>query len=130
MLKPDIRHGYYYVDLSKNGEGRKFYIHKLVASAFIENINNKKVVDHKNNNRLDNNISNLRYATTQENLFNSKLYKNSVSGIKGVSFVKKTNQWYANIMVKGKTQLRQERRSDSRKEKESERIVWRVYKCM
>jgi len=103
ILKPDIKRGYYYVNLSKVGRDRKFYVHKLVAEAFTENINNKKCVDHKNNNRLDNNISNLRFVTTQENQFNAKL-KNNVSGFKGVSFIKKTNNWYANISVDGKSQ--------------------------
>lgn len=42
-------------------------LHKLVAEAFIENPNNYPTVDHKNHNKLDNSVENLRYMPKREN---------------------------------------------------------------
>lgn len=59
--------GYLYVDLWKNNKAYKKPIHRLIAENFIPNPNNKRTVDHKDGNRLNNNISNLRWATYSEN---------------------------------------------------------------
>ena len=48
---------------------------------------------------LNNNIINLRWATRQENTRYSKLSSKNTSGIKGVSFHKKTKKWRAQIKV-------------------------------
>lgn len=56
------------VQLYKNKDDSKFYlIHQLVAQEFIPNIDNKPVVDHKNNDTYDNRINNLQWATHKEN---------------------------------------------------------------
>ena len=51
-------------------DGRMFYVHRLVASAFLSNPAGKPEVDHKNTIRSDNRVSNLRWATRKENLNN------------------------------------------------------------
>lgn len=48
-----------------------FYIHRLVAEAFIENSKNKKVVHHKDENKANNDVSNLEWVTHQENVLYS-----------------------------------------------------------
>ena len=58
--------GYLYVDLYKENKSYKRPIHRLIAEAFIPNPENKPTVDHKNGNRLDNSIENLRWATYSE----------------------------------------------------------------
>lgn len=58
--------GYKMIDLWKNNERKKYTIHRLVAEAFIDNPLNKPTVDHKDGNRLNNSIENLRWATYQE----------------------------------------------------------------
>ncbi len=55
--------------------------------------------DHRNGDTLDNQKSNLRTATHAENGKNRKLNVNSTSGIKGVSWDKKTRKWRAYIKV-------------------------------
>ena len=61
-----------------------------------------KLVDHKNRNKLDNQKSNLRKATSQQNSFNGSVRKNSSSGILGVSWDKRLEKWRAYITLNGK----------------------------
>ncbi len=76
-------------------------IHRLVAEAFIDNPDNKPSVDHRDNNRLNNNVLNLRYATHMENAHNVKIRKDNTSGTKGVSFYNSRNKWVAEITIDG-----------------------------
>lgn len=62
--------GYYRLPLCKYGETKYFYIHRLVAEAFIPNPENKPTVDHINRNKIDNCLDNLRWATYKEQIAN------------------------------------------------------------
>lgn len=55
------------VGLRKNNKLKGASIHRLVAKAFIPNPENKKTVNHKNGNKLDNRVQNLEWATQSEN---------------------------------------------------------------
>lgn len=59
--------GYLCVDLNCNGISTQKHIHRLVAEAFIPNPENKPTVNHKDGNKLNNDISNLEWATYSEN---------------------------------------------------------------
>ena len=50
--------GYYFIKLFNNGKKITIDVHRLVAIAFIENLDNKTCVDHIDNNKLNNNINN------------------------------------------------------------------------
>ena len=104
ILKPKINGcTIFFVDLYENkSKAKKHYIHQLVAKHFLPNINNDKCIDHKNNNPLDNTISNLRWVSQQQNIFNSSLSKKNTSGIKGVVWTKKINKWRAIIQFNKK----------------------------
>lgn len=71
-LKPSINTaGYLRVDLSINGKRRKFYVHRLVGIAFINNKNNKPCINHKNGIKSINWSTNLEWVTYQENSIHS-----------------------------------------------------------
>ena len=59
-----------------NLNGRKYYVHRLVANNFIDNPNNFSDVDHINHNKADYRINNLRWTSHQENLHKLKSKNN------------------------------------------------------
>lgn len=54
--------GYMLVVLCKNGKHFNKMVHRLVAEAFIANPNGFKEVNHKDENKLNNNIENLEWC--------------------------------------------------------------------
>jgi hypothetical protein len=104
ILRPNLSSGYYYVILCrKNEKVKNITVHSLVANAFIPKLDtSKNCVDHIDSNRLNNTISNLRWASHQENQFNRSLSSKNTSSVKGVSFDKKINMWRARIMINNK----------------------------
>ena len=67
FLKPRLVRGYHQVILCKEGKGKTYYIHRLVAKVFIPNPDNKPQVNHLDENKLNNSVSNLEWATAKEN---------------------------------------------------------------
>jgi len=59
--------GYYYVHLSIYGKSKTMRIHRLVAETYILNPMNYPVINHKDGNKLNNNVSNLEWCTVKEN---------------------------------------------------------------
>lgn len=68
LLKPiAISNGYLQVYLYKNGKRKFCKIHRLVASAFLENADKLPQVNHKDEDKTNNNIENLEWCTSQYN---------------------------------------------------------------
>jgi hypothetical protein len=73
--------GYIRNGLSKDGKVIQKYRHRLVAETFIPNFENKPSVDHINSNEKTNNsLSNLRWATYKEQSNNIRFVKNRQNG--------------------------------------------------
>lgn len=69
ILKPCILGKYYRVVLHKPDHKRKLYgIHRLVAAAFIPNPNNYPEVNHIDENKLNNRVSNLEWVSHKYNI--------------------------------------------------------------
>ena len=60
-------HNYLFVQLYKNNKNQSNRIHRLVASAFIPNSQNKPCVNHIDGNKNNCHISNLEWCTYSEN---------------------------------------------------------------
>lgn len=62
--------GYIYVYLSKDGKSKFFYIHRLVAIAFIPNDDpdNKKEINHKDENKQNNCAENIEWCDRTYNI--------------------------------------------------------------
>jgi len=59
--------GYVRVNLCKNGKNKKHSVHRLVATAFIPNPENKPCVNHIDGNKKNNKLENLEWVTHKEN---------------------------------------------------------------
>lgn len=70
--------GYKYYRLSKNGKKKMFYAHRLVAEHFLDNPDGLPVVNHKDGNKLNNNINNLEWVSYNQNAehFHKNIKKN------------------------------------------------------
>lgn len=59
--------GYYRNQLYKNGKRENFYIHRLVAKAFIPKVDGKFHINHIDGNPKNNRVENLEWCTPKEN---------------------------------------------------------------
>lgn len=67
LLSVSISDGYKVCSLKKGKKSKMFKVHRLIALHFIPNPEQKPCVNHIDNNRTNNNISNLEWCTPQEN---------------------------------------------------------------
>lgn len=88
--------GYYVVRLTKNRKATTFKLHTLISKTFISTASFKDtglMVDHIDNDKSNNNVSNLQLVTNRYNCTKDKV------GLIGVSYSKKNRNWYARIYI-------------------------------
>ena len=74
--------GYYNINFYKNGKIKHFHVHRLVAQAFLPaNFENKRTINHKDGNKINNVPSNLEWATDLENVTHA--LETGLSKVKG-----------------------------------------------
>jgi len=69
VLKPaEDRSGYLHLGLTEDGYSKNYFVHRLVAAAFIGPCPEGKQVNHKDGDKSNNCPSNLEYVTASENV--------------------------------------------------------------
>ena len=69
ILKQYIKKtGYVHIVLCKNGVHKTYLLHRIVASAFLPNPDNLPQINHKDENQLNNTVSNLEWCTSSYNI--------------------------------------------------------------
>ena len=72
LLKPATdKDGYLRITLTNNGKRKSYYVHRLVARAYLKDYNEKLQVNHINGIKDDNRAENLEMVTLQENIQHS-----------------------------------------------------------
>jgi len=82
---------------------KTFSIHRLVCEYFVNKVDNKNIVNHKDLNKINNNFDNLEWVTSRENTHHYEKTKIGSSRYIGVSFDKKRKKWIAKIKINGET---------------------------
>ncbi len=88
--------GYTMIQINK----MQYYAHRL-AWLYMEGVFPKEI-DHKNQDRSDNRISNLREVTRTENNKNKSRFKNTKNKYPGVTYIKKRDKYQVYIGINGR----------------------------
>ena len=88
-------HNTMYAEASHPNSGGKVLMHRLILKP------GELHVDHIDNNGLNNQRSNLRFATTSQNQMNARKQLDTTSKYKGVHYCKREKRWQARIAING-----------------------------
>lgn len=98
-----MQHNYKYVHLCQNSKKKAFTIHRLVALHFCKGYSEELVVDHIDQNKLNNIYTNLRWVTRSNNYHNvsEKVRQNRKNGSKQGAYTtsQKTNRKKRPVLV-------------------------------
>jgi len=95
-----INNGNNYVRICLCKDGlKKFYVHRLVASAFIEKKDHQDQVNHINKITNDNRVENLEWVSNRENCCHSRLTRNHRSKYNGVIYSNDRKKWLSHIKI-------------------------------
>jgi hypothetical protein len=73
MLNPwDNGNGYLVVSLSNRQKRKNYYVHRLVAEAFLYHPKNENYINHKDYNKRNNHVDNLEWCTQKHNVDHSR----------------------------------------------------------
>lgn len=101
ILKQGIsNNAYLSVSLFKNGIGKTYMTHRLVAEAFIKNKGNYKCINHKDENKLNNNVNNLEWCSYEyNNNYNDKMKNKRINVLQYSKDNKLIKKWNGLINV-------------------------------
>ncbi len=131
ILKQSINNGgYKYVWLHKSGQRKIFKIHRLVAMAFIPNPKGFRCVNHKDENRENNNVENLEWCThsynnsygTRNDKFRKKMGKVVLQYTKDGEFVR---EWICMRVAERETGIKSIDAVCNGKRKSAGGFVWK-----
>ena len=76
--------GYKTVYLTKDGKTKTLFVHRLVAEAFIPNVDNLPMVNHKDEDKTNNFVENLEWCTNDYNINYGTARKRQANKIRGI----------------------------------------------
>ena len=98
------KNGYMSVSIKiTNGSYKQYYVHRLVAEAFLPNLNNLTDVNHKDYNKQNNSVENLEWCSRSDNLKHSYNYENHNKNRKHVKELAAKNHEKMKIKVMQRT---------------------------
>lgn len=116
IMKPYVtKFGYARVNLriAHSRDYKSYFVHRLVAFAFLENKDNLAEVNHKDCNRLNNRVDNLEWMSKEDNIRYSFTHGNAsnkglknpnakldLNDIKAIRSLKATNRFYDTQIAK------------------------------
>lgn len=71
LTPSDNGNGYLYITVTIDGKRKNLYVHRIIATAFLDNPDNKPHVNHIDRNKHNNNAENLEWCTVSENVRHS-----------------------------------------------------------
>ena len=77
-------------------------IHRLMGELFLPNFNNLPDIDHKDRNKLNNSLFNLKWETKSNQSHNQKIRSDNTSGVKGVVYITKSGKWEGRMEINKK----------------------------
>lgn len=101
-LKPCIRNGYLSYSLNLEGKTKYYYLHRLIAQNFIPNPDNLPCVNHKDGDKLNNNIDNLEWCSYSQN--NKHAFEHN---LKQPTILKHEKHWNAKLTEEDVEWIRQ-----------------------
>lgn len=84
-----------------DGVRQRYLVHRLIWKLYYGE-DPIELIDHVDNNKINNRIENLRECNNKQNIHNNKKRVNNTSGYKGVCWVKDKQKFKARIKVDGK----------------------------
>lgn len=101
IIKPEIS-PYGYKQIRDSKTGKWYSVHKCVTRTFLGEMEDGYVVDHKDRDKLNNRLDNLRYITHRKNLLNVDRANLNMAGARLHKDVKRNKPWFSQIQIKGK----------------------------
>jgi hypothetical protein len=87
---------YWHLSLCKNGIPQSFPVHRLMAETYLPNPRNKPKVIHKNGDRNDNKLFNLKWCLSEEFIYKKKA--NTPTGFEDITYCKEKKEYHLEII--------------------------------
>lgn len=123
-------YGYIQVWLYKNGIRNRFQVHRIVAQAFLPNIDDLPQVNHKDEDKTNNNVTNLEWCDAKYNTnFGTRNIRRRETAIKNGSWSGLSKEEYhKKYYEENKEKIIEQHREYYEKNKEKRREHMREYK--
>lgn len=118
ILKPQTGSGYQTVYFRVGNKQKWFYVHRLVAEAFIPNPDNLPQVNHINENRMDNRVENLEWCSQRYNINYGTAIERQIKTKIALGFYKDYTGWKEDDIIEDRKKRQKKYYQDNK-----ERII-------